>query len=170
MNEAMNMKQVSVQIIKDERNYEEISGDDSLEYEYADDYDDIEAAIWNFTVNIEPRSAFSRSSIHQRKKLVFPAPPSGQKVRLRQGNGPYSGYLEVSHSNEWGFVCDSGTWTTAEANIVCKQLGFHRGIRSTTQGTLIVENCIELRGMLHGIFFQQISLSGYHHFFNFSSH
>ena len=56
-------------------------------------------------------------------------------MRLRGGVQPYSGYLEVSYSDEWGFVCDSGSWTMAEANIVCKQLGFGRGIRSTTQGT-----------------------------------
>ena len=68
---------------------------------------------------------------------MFPAPPSGQKVRLRGGNQPYSGYLEVNYSDEWGFVCDSGSWTVAEANIVCKQLGFSRGIRSTTQGDCI---------------------------------
>ena len=68
---------------------------------------------------------------------MFPAPPSGQKVRLRGGNGPYSGYLEVSYLNEWGFVCDSSAWTRDEANIVCKQLGFNRGIRSTTQGTVL---------------------------------
>ena len=55
-------------------------------------------------------------------------------MRLRGGVQPYSGYLEVSYSDEWGFVCDSGSWTMAEANIVCKQLGFSRGIRSTTQG------------------------------------
>ena len=55
-------------------------------------------------------------------------------MRLRGGVQPYSGYLEVSYSDEWGFVCDSGSWTMAEANIVCKQLGFGRGIRSTTQG------------------------------------
>ena len=55
-------------------------------------------------------------------------------MRLRGGVQPYSGYLEVSYSDEWGFVCDSGSWTIAEANIVCKQLGFGRGIRSTTQG------------------------------------
>ena len=67
---------------------------------------------------------------------MFPAPPSGQKVRLRGGNGPFSGYLEVSYLNEWGFVCDSSAWTRDEANIVCKQLGFNRGIRSTTQGLI----------------------------------
>ena len=61
-------------------------------------------------------------------------------MRLRGGVQPYSGYLEVSYSDEWGFVCDSGSWTMAEANIVCKQLGFGRGIRSTTQGTKMTLN------------------------------
>ena len=69
-----------------------------------------------------------------RRKIDFPAPPSGQKVRLRGGVQPYTGYLEISYSNEWGFVCDSGSWTMEEANVVCKQLGFSRGVRSTTQG------------------------------------
>ncbi len=60
---------------------------------------------------------------------------TGQKVRLRGGKYPYSGYLEIFYSNDWGFVCDSGSWTMDEANLVCKQLGFARGVRSTTQVT-----------------------------------
>ncbi len=65
---------------------------------------------------------------------MFPAPESGQKVRLRGGRSPYSGYLEVHHLGEWGLVCDAGTWTMAEADVVCRQLGFRRGTRATTQG------------------------------------
>ena len=83
---------------------------------------------------IQPNDISYYPNSQRRKKIEFPAPPSGQKVRLRGGVQPYSGYLEVSYSDEWGFVCDSGSWTMAEANIVCKQLGFGRGIRSTTQG------------------------------------
>ena len=44
------------------------------------------------------------------------------------------GYLEISHSNQWGYVCDGGSWTMEEAKLVCKELGFPRGVRSTTQG------------------------------------
>ena len=47
---------------------------------------------------------------------------------------PFLGYLEMFYSNQWGFVCDAGSWTMEEANLVCKQLGFSRGVRSTTQG------------------------------------
>ncbi|XP_059099342.1 uncharacterized protein LOC131893363 [Tigriopus californicus] len=68
--------------------------------------------------------------------FVQPSPPSGQKVRLRGGKGPFAGYLEMSKNNEWGLVCDAGTWTIDEARLVCKDLGFARGVRSTTQGLI----------------------------------
>ena len=61
-------------------------------------------------------------------------PPSGQRVRLRGGKGPFSGYLEMRQgSGKWGLVCDRGDWGMQEANLVCKQLGFNRGVRATTQ-------------------------------------
>ena len=63
-----------------------------------------------------------------------PAPPSGQTIRLRQGKSPSEGYLQLFHNSQWGYVCDSGTWSLAEAAIVCYQLGLSRGVRKTTQG------------------------------------
>ena len=45
----------------------------------------------------------------------------------------FPGYLEIFYHNNWGFVCDE-EWKLEEANLVCKQLGFARGVRSTTQG------------------------------------
>ena len=65
---------------------------------------------------------------------LLPAPPSGQLVRLRQGQSPSEGYLQLYQDNRWGAVCDSGEWTLAEAAVVCRQLGFSRGVRRTTQG------------------------------------
>ena len=75
---------------------------------------------------VQPRQA------NTNKAVVYPSPPSGQRVRLRGGKHPYSGYLELWHSGEWGFVCDDD-WSRQEADIVCKQLGFNRGVASTTQ-------------------------------------
>jgi hypothetical protein len=65
--------------------------------------------------------------------VLLPAPPSGQTIRLRQGKSPSEGYLQLFHNNRWGYVCDSGTWSLAEAAIVCYQLGLSRGVRKTTQ-------------------------------------
>ncbi len=73
------------------------------------------------------------SSTPAKENIVFPAPPSGQRIRLRGGRSPYSGYLEIFRSGRWGLVCDSGSWRMQEAAMVCKQLGFTRGARSTTQ-------------------------------------
>ena len=69
----------------------------------------------------------------QGDSIVFSSPPSGQNVRLRGGRAPYVGYVELFRGGEWGLVCDSGSWTMKEAEIVCKQLGFERGVRATTQ-------------------------------------
>ena len=41
--------------------------------------------------------------------------------------------MEVCLSQRWGTVTDDG-WSTAEANILCKQLGYN------TYGILLVEN------------------------------
>ena len=65
---------------------------------------------------------------------ILPAPPSGQLVRLRRGNSPSHGYLQLFLHNRWGYVCDGGEWTMAEADLVCRQLGFSRGVSKTTQG------------------------------------
>ena len=43
--------------------------------------------------------AYARSSAAQ--QISFPAPPSGQRVRLRGGGAPYSGYLELFHADSW---------------------------------------------------------------------
>ena len=79
----------------------------------------------------EPRQGQSKEPV------VHPSPPSGQRVRLR-GASTYKGYLELYHSDQWGLVCDDD-WNRDEADIVCKQLGFSRGVASTTQVTKLKE-------------------------------
>ena len=44
-------------------------------------------------------------------------------VRLVDGSTPYEGRVEICINHAWGTVCDH-CWSTQDANVVCKQLGY----------------------------------------------
>uniref|UniRef100_A0A1X7URN2 SRCR domain-containing protein n=1 Tax=Amphimedon queenslandica TaxID=400682 RepID=A0A1X7URN2_AMPQE len=70
-------------------------------------------------------------------------------IRLVEGSSISSGRLEICIDNEWGTVCDNG-WTNINAQVVCKQLGQNRLIRSP--GTVILSrNNLELTTYSSGV-------------------
>ena len=44
-------------------------------------------------------------------------------IRLRGGTNRYEGRVEICNNNAWGTVCDD-SWSTFDARVVCRQLGF----------------------------------------------
>lgn len=53
----------------------------------------------------------------------------GNFVRLVGGDR--RGRVEIFHKGSWGTICDDG-WTTREASVVCRMLGYNRAISAFT--------------------------------------
>ncbi|NXY57430.1 MARCO protein, partial [Callaeas wilsoni] len=50
---------------------------------------------------------------------------------VRIVGGERRGRVEIFHKGSWGTICDDG-WTTREASVVCRMLGFNRAVTAFT--------------------------------------
>nr|XP_040218538.2 lysyl oxidase homolog 3A-like [Anopheles coluzzii] len=54
-------------------------------------------------------------------------------LKLIGGRGDFEGNVEVFHAGKWGAICDD-EWDQAEAEVVCRQLGFPGYVKPTHTG------------------------------------
>uniref|UniRef100_A0A182JJM3 protein-lysine 6-oxidase n=1 Tax=Anopheles atroparvus TaxID=41427 RepID=A0A182JJM3_ANOAO len=54
-------------------------------------------------------------------------------IKLVGGRGDFEGNVEIFHSGRWGAICDD-EWDQAEAEVVCRQLGFPGHLKPTHTG------------------------------------
>ena len=62
---------------------------------------------------------------------VTTGPVQARLVNESGAEGDVSGRVEVRYGGEWGSICGR-SWDLADANVICRQLGYAHAIRAIT--------------------------------------
>ncbi|KAB0795476.1 hypothetical protein PPYR_12315 [Photinus pyralis] len=55
-------------------------------------------------------------------------------IKLVGGREEYEGNVEILHNGKWGAICDD-EWDAAEADVICRQLGYSEGVGKPTHNS-----------------------------------
>lgn len=94
----------------------------------------IERKSWDYFV-LDKTSPGAQAITNPRDRVKRPASSHIEAIRLKNAQNPDVDVVEVKINGTWGGICDDG-FGFNEANVVCKQLGFHLGAEEvyTNQG------------------------------------
>ena len=78
---------------------------------------------FNAELSVRITFKFSWLPTQQHLLLLYVVLCNNSDIRLAGGSDQYEGRVEICFNETWGTICD-GSWSTNDANVACRQLGY----------------------------------------------
>ncbi|KAF5291677.1 hypothetical protein FQA39_LY14314 [Lamprigera yunnana] len=85
-------------------------------------------------VNVESNDEKKGAKLELIKKHLKRLKKEEGAIKLIGGREEYEGNIEVLHNGQWGAICDD-EWDSAEADVVCRQLGYAESVGKATHNS-----------------------------------